>query len=384
MRPERHLTLDVSAADFVVDLSNIMRERGICSDREVDPQRFDALIAALAAYTSDESVQVYAVADGSLLRHRGLTATERGTLNRWFHRGRIEVRPGADDRILELADTAELRVVSGDNYLDAYRTYPWLADNRDRFVWVAAKSDGDGLVIVPRIMPSPPEWQISRKEEESKLLVAGMYDRRNGTGVRRGLLKRLWRCPVDDCPLFGADGPADQPLPVFRDGVVRCPTHRSPMTDIGPADSRIQVKVRIDGVVRTRFMVRTGIQTVVGRSPGEPGVALPRLTGAAREWVSRRHVQLTWNGSVLVVRDVSANGTRVRREGVSGRGRRIDRWRDWNLRKGEVIVLYDGVELLVSGRTFVFDADPGVPVQPAEVASEADLSTMVRRRPGIR
>ncbi|GAB3931884.1 hypothetical protein GCM10027614_00030 [Micromonospora vulcania] len=293
---------------------------------------------------------------------------------------RIEVQPGADDRLIELAETADLRVISRDNFKDAYRTHPWIPGNRDQFLHAAPGSGGKG-VVVPRIMPTPPEWQISSKEEESLLLRAGMYDRRNATGARRELLTRQWRCPHDDCPMFGATAAADQPVPVYRQGVVRCPTHHEPMTDVGPSTARIQLKVRIGGVLRTRFMVRAGTTVVVGRAPAEPdGVALASwLTPEAKGWISRRHVELTWDGTALAVRDLSANGTRVRRETSSGAGKPIDAGRPWRLRKGEVVVLHDGVELVLSGRAFVFDTEAQPPTPRDALAEEAAATTTIRR-----
>ncbi|MEV4824508.1 FHA domain-containing protein [Micromonospora sp. NPDC049274] len=381
MGPEAQLTLDAMAADFVVDLSNVMRDDRLCGSRPVDLRRFLDLLAALVAYTGDEAVQVYAVADRSLLRQPGLTADEKATLHRWYERGRIEVRPGADDRLIELAETAELRVISRDNFEDAYREHPWIPGNRDRFLHAVSGPGGAGVVVVPRIMPTPPEWHISRKEEESRLLRAGMYDRRHATGARRELLTRQWRCPRRDCPMFGDAAAVDQPVPVYRQGVVRCPTHHEPMADIGPSTPRVQLKVRIDGVSQARFMVRADAAVVVGRAPVEPGgVALASwLTPSARNWISRRHVELSWDGTALAVRDLSANGTRIRREGTPETGRRIGAGRPWRLRKGEVIVLHEGVELVLSGRAFVFENPAQPPAPRGALAEEAATPTMIRR-----
>ncbi|HEY9524707.1 MAG TPA: hypothetical protein VIR33_15835, partial [Thermopolyspora sp.] len=172
MGPEKHLTLDASAADFAVDMSNVMRTSPLLGDRPVDLARFTGLIMGLVAYTRDESLQVYGVADWSLLRARDLTDGERSTLKRWYRRGLIEVLDVADDRLLELADHTGQRVVSRDNYMEYYRTYPWIAGNRDRFFQPIPL--GDAVAVSPRIMPVPEEWEISRKEEESLLLAAGM------------------------------------------------------------------------------------------------------------------------------------------------------------------------------------------------------------------
>ncbi|MEQ4301800.1 FHA domain-containing protein [Plantactinospora sp. B6F1] len=400
MEAERHLTLDPWDAEYVVDLSNVVRDRRLCDDREANLQRFLELLTALVTHTGDRSVSVYAVTDRSLLRHSALTARERSTLHRWFRRRLIEVRPRADDRILELADTAGLLVISDDRYMGDYRAYPWIPGNRDRFFRQLPGPGGIGVGIVPRTMPTPAEWEISRKEEQDRLVEARMYDRRTGTGARRELLTRLWRCPTPDCPMFGPDPVGGQPPPVFDGAVVRCPTHRERMADLGPAPSRIQLKVRVDGVSQRRFMLVAGTPMVVGRAPTGPGVALtgPMLDEAALSRISREHVELAWDGSRISVRDLSRNGTWLRpdspvspvspedRAEAAPRevpARRIPPGRTWTLRRGQVVVLCDGVELVASGRRYVFDAEPGVPAQQSKVAAEATEVTEFHR-PGRR
>ncbi|MEO3744961.1 FHA domain-containing protein [Plantactinospora sp. B5E13] len=391
MRPEHHLTLKPRAADFVVDLSNVVRDRKLCDDRPANLQRFLGLIEALAAYTRDETVQVYAVADRSLLKQHALTAQERATLHRWYQQGLIEVRPRADDRILELADTTGLYVVSNDRYVGDYRKYPWIAGNPDQFFRQVPGPGGIGVGITPNPMPTPAEHEISRKEEQDRLVAAHMYDRRTGTGARQELLTRLWLCPVPDCPMFGPDPVGGQPAPVFDGAVVRCPTHRERMTDLGPTPSRVQVKVRIEGVVRYRFMLVAGTAVVVGRAPAESGVALtsPILREQDLDRISREHVELTWDGSRISVRDLSRNGTWLRRDGAAvlggpdaggddpapGPRSRIPRGRTWQLRSGQVVVLCDDVELVPSGRRYVFDADPGIPAPVDAVRAQADQKT---------
>lgn len=384
MRLETHLTLDAAAADFAVDLSNVVRDRNLRGDREADLRRFYGLIQAIITYTRDESAQVYAVADETLLSFPALTTEEKATLHRWYRRGLIQARKVADDRLLEVADIAGLPVVSDDTFLDAYRKYPWIPGNRDRF-FKAMPGPGEGEVrLQPRTMPTPPDWQISRKEEEGELLAVGMYDRRHGTGPRQQLLTRLWRCPVDDCPIFGADATAGQPPPVFRRGSVRCPTHQRPLTDVGPKPAQKQLKLRVAGVVKARFMLVADRVTVVGRAPTELGFALSRhwLSEAAHGQISREHVELTWDGTDISVRDLSRNGTWVRRDRGAGANKRVPRHRPWKIRAGEVIVLCEGVELMVSGRTYVFDTAPGsVPAQPDALRAEAAEATMFHRPP---
>lgn len=55
MRIEEHLTLDLDAVDFSVDLSNVVRNRALPGDRAADLRRFLGLIKAVVRYTRDES-----------------------------------------------------------------------------------------------------------------------------------------------------------------------------------------------------------------------------------------------------------------------------------------------------------------------------------------
>lgn len=372
MRPERHLTTNAQLADFAVDLSNVVRDRRLGGDRPADLARFTGLIEGLIAFTNDEFVRVYAVADWSLLRSRriGLTDEEQSTLRSWRKRGWIEVFDKADPRVLELADATGMRVICHDKYLDAYRVYPWIAGNRDRFFLPALGPNG--VTVRPRIMPDPPEWKLSRKEEQERLRPVGLYDSEEG-GIRIDLLSRRWRCPEDGCPLFGPERGDDQPLPVYRDGVVRCPEHWQKLSDVGDSPRRVQVKVTVRGTTKHRFQMWPGQETTIGREPEPPGVALrPWLSADAGQFVSRAHAVLRWTGSILTVRDISTNGTRVRDKNKRSGGKPISPGVRHRLYRGDVVVLDDGVELVVSGREFVFDPGPPVeqPTPPAAPAAE--------------
>lgn len=384
MAVEDHLTTKARVADFAVDMSNVIKEQRLCGERKADLRRFIRLIDGLIAYTKDRSVQVYGVADGSLLSNPWLNRGERERLERWSRRGLIEVLDVADDRILELADGTGVSVVCLDNYKDYYRSYPWIPGNRDRF-FQPVPAPGGRVAVLPKVMPVPEESEISRKEEEGILLRRGLYDRRNRSGVRHDLLTRLWRCPVDDCPMFGPQRAAEQPLPDNRSGAVRCPTHRRPLADLGPNPRRVQVKVRIGGDIGTRFVVAAGQEIAVGRAPGDAGFALlPWLQEIDDPGISRRHVILRWDGKVLRVVDTSRNGTSIRRRAKSARKTKettlipLTSGRPFTMRRGDVIVLGEGVELLVSGREYVFDEAPEPAVPEDEIVREASRRTGMR------
>lgn len=357
---EQHLTLDTSAAEYVVDVANVVREPTLGGERPADLARLTGLLDALADLSRDPAVQVYPITDRSLLTDGRLTVQERALLAGWYADGVLEVLPRADDRMLELADALGLRVVSADNFLDFHRAYPWIPGDRDRFLRPVLLPDGR-VGVRPRIMPVPEEWQVSRKEEEGLLLRAGVVRRWEPSATYRALLSRDWRCPEPGCPLFGS---ADRPgtaLPRRRKDQVLCPTHAVPLSDEGPRAPRAQVKVVLDGTVRGRFMVTEGEPLAVGRAPSRGGVALRAwVAGAVVESVSRTHVVLTYRGGGLTVLDErSANGTRVRRR-VPGADTvlPLERGVPHQLRKGEAVMLNERLELLPSGRQFVFEDDP--------------------------
>ncbi|MFJ3789003.1 hypothetical protein [Kitasatospora sp. NPDC090091] len=360
MQPEKRLAVDALTADFIVDMANVIRNRGLLGPREADLARFTALLEALAHHARDDSVQVYAVCDHAVLVDGRHTAAERAQLRAWHAEGRIEVLPKADDRVLELADSTGRPVVSEDNFAEYHRTYPWIPGCADRFLRPVAVDAPPGIAVRRRVVPVPAEWQVSRKEEEGLLLAAGLYDRRGSGGPRRDLLGRRWGCPEPDCPAFGTRPRATGPLPLRRSGTVTCPTHLKPLTDLGPAPHRSQIKVRIDGTVRARRLITEGADLVVGRAPAEGpgGLALAAWLGPrALDWISRSHVTISHTGSGgLVVRDTSANGTVIRRRG--GESVRL-RGQSWTLRRDDVVLLHDEVELMPSGREFAFGEEAG-------------------------
>ncbi|MEU7000439.1 hypothetical protein [Nonomuraea sp. NPDC046570] len=356
-------------ADFAVDMSNIVRERRLGGDRPADLRRFIHLLKGLVAYTRDESLKVYGVADWSLLRNRDLTQDERDRLHRWRNAGLIEALDKADDRIIELADAGGQRVVCFDKYEDYHRDYPWIPGNRDRFLEPVLGPAG--ITVRPREMPISPDWRLSRKEEEGLLKSKGLH---NGSRPRRELLSRLWVCEVPDCPMFGQDRGEQQPLPRHRSGAARCPSHGQPLTDIGPRPHRIQVKVRVRGRVATRFLIGPGETIHVGRAPGPGGFALTAALGVPEQsGLSRDHASLRWTGAKLFVTDHSRFGTRVRR-GVA-EPFPLTGGRSLPMRAGDDIILADGVELMLSGREFLFEDSPAAPTPPEVQAAEAARRT---------
>jgi hypothetical protein len=68
---EDHLTVDVDAADFLVDLSNVVRNTELPGGL-ARLGRFAELLGALTRFAGDPSAQVYAVLDRAVLHQRQL------------------------------------------------------------------------------------------------------------------------------------------------------------------------------------------------------------------------------------------------------------------------------------------------------------------------
>jgi hypothetical protein len=205
------------------------------------------------------------------------------------------------------------------------------------------------------------------------------------------LLARVWSCPEANCNSFGSGGdpdspfadmrtftrPVAQPPPALRAGVPSCPRHGEKLQDAGPRPALEVLSVRIDGVVRQRFVVSADEPVVVGRAPEGNGIMLGQwLTEDARMWISRGHVRLSLleDGS-LVAQDVSTNGTGIRPGGSDDDGQRITLGRNESrpLAATDVVELYAGVNV---GRSKLWTT--GGLTQPGSVMGEAP--TMALRK----
>jgi hypothetical protein len=218
----------------------------------------------------------------------------------------------------------------------------------------------------------------------------GKKPERSPMGER--LLSRIWRCPESNCTTFGTGADADsmfadmrtftnpvaQPPPSVRAGAPTCPRHGEKLKDIGPRPAVEVLSVRIDGVIRKRFVVSTGEPVVVGRAPeGGNGVMLGQwLSEDARKWISRGHVQFALrDDGTLTVQDVSTNGSGIRPAGSGDDDDRIALGRSESrpLAPTDVVELYAGVNV---GRSNMW-ATGGL-AQPASVMGEAP--TMALRK----
>jgi hypothetical protein len=163
--------------------------------------------------------------------------------------------------------------------------------------------------------------------------------------------------------------PVAQPPPSLRSGAPACPRHGERLTDAGPRPAVEVLAVRIDGVVRRRFVVAVDAPVVVGRAPEGGGIILGQwLTDDARKWISRGHVRFDLRGTELAVQDVSTNGTGVRPAGSMDDDERVTLSLNETrvLAADDIVELYPGVHV---GRARNW-ATGGVS-QPSSVMAEA-------------
>jgi hypothetical protein len=359
---EARLTTDPALARAVVDLSEIVRYADLDGGRPASMLRLGLVIDALGRHVSEENVPVYALVPRGLLSDADLTSNERMVVRRWADDGVVEVVPQLDDRVLEVAELLGLPVLTRTRAEQFQDRRPWVSEPGRL---LAAVPGAGGPVLVARVG----RGEIPAVGEPSPM--------------GQKLLARLWSCPESNCISFGSGGdpdspfadmrkvtaPVAQPPPSLRSGAPTCPRHGTRLRDAGARPEVEVLSVRIDGVVRKRFVVSADKPVVVGRAPEGGGVMLGQwLTDDARKWISRGHVLFALNGGELTAQDVSTNGTGIRPGGSLDDDDRITLNRDETraLAANDMVELYAGVNV---GRAKLW-ATGGV-TQPSSVMAEA-------------
>jgi hypothetical protein len=360
---EARLTTDPALARAVVDLSEVVRYADLDGGRPASMLRLGLVIDALGRHVSEENVPVYAVAPRGLLSDADLTSNERMVVRRWADDGKVEVVPQLDDRVYEVAELLGLPVLTRSRGEQFRATRSWVGEPGRL---LAAVPGAGGPVLVARVG----RGEIPAVGERSPM------------GAR--LLARVWRCPESNCSSFGVAGDSDspfadmreftspvaQPPPSLRSAVPTCPRHGAKLTDAGARPAVEVLSVRIDGVIRQRFVVSTERPVVVGRAPEDAGgIMLGQwLSDDARKWISRGHARFALTGEELTVQDVSTNGTGIRPAGSADDDERITLGRDEvrTLAGADVVELYANVNV---GRARMW-ATGGVS-QPSSVMAEA-------------
>jgi FHA domain len=351
---EGRLCTDPAAARAVLDLSEVARYADLDNTRPANLLRLGMVVDALARHVGEEEAQVYAVAGRTLLSDGDLTSNERMRIRSWSDDGLVEVLEDLADRVLEVADLTGLPVLTRSRYEGLRDRYPWLATEPGRLLAPVPGAGGAALV--------------SRGPAGAG--GTGGTGRPGAAAV--AMMSRLWRCPERGCASFGDPAgagagsddtfahlrggtgpgprrrPGSQPPPRLRHGAPVCPRHDARLSDAGPRPAAEPMSVRVDGVVKRRFVVTAGHPVVVGRAPDGPeSVMLGQwLDEDARSWISRRHLRLELRGEALYAVDTSTNGTVVKRAGGEFTLRRDQ---SHPLGPGDVLELYEGVELARAG-----------------------------------
>ncbi|MEU0492436.1 hypothetical protein ABZ249_24665 [Nocardiopsis sp. NPDC006139] len=313
---EAHLAPSPDGADALVDLSNVVRNDRFGGPHPRSLDRLGMVIEALARRTSDRRVRVHALADRSL-RHMPReypSPREPRLLADWIDRGAVVELPDVDGPLLELAEVTGLPVVSDDGFADFRELHPWIQGDTEHFLGVRPRAGG-GVSVKRRNMGVRSPAEISRKVEESDLKAHRLLQGRERAPMVH-VLKRSWRCPRRDCSLYDRNRGSRVRLPLMRGLRPVCEAHRVELVDDGPRPPIVQLKLMVDGACVQRFTLEQDTVVTVGRAPGEGGLALyGHLPGGLLARVSRSHLEATVRDGTVLVRNLSGNGTRVRRHG---------------------------------------------------------------------
>ncbi|MEU6866759.1 FHA domain-containing protein [Streptomyces sp. NPDC046876] len=352
---ERHLAASAETADYLIDLSNIVRRTDIGPRGPRSLLRLGLVVRALMEATGDPDVSAYAVADASLLGgHAEFTDPEDvRRLRRWVAEERVEEVGDADERILELARMTGLRVVTGDHFVDHRAEHAWIQGNTWQFLRPEPRPDGT-VALVAMDMGVRSAADISRHMEFAALKKQGLLGPARTPLTQ--VLTRNWRCPEPRCSLYDSRTGDRVLLPRMRGGAPTCELHGAPLADDGPRRGTTQLKAVVDGSCVARYTLDEGARAQVGRFPGPEGIALHSLlTPEVAARVSRTHVTVSAQGGAVLVRDVSRYGTRMR---TAGKGAGLGPWAplppgtDRPFRPGDEVELAPGVVLTRSGRRF--------------------------------
>lgn len=295
-----HLTGDVREADYLVDLSNVVRMAGSAGP---GLYRLGEALGSLIDRDDDPDVVVYLVADRSLPHAEGLPPSDVAALWDWQRAGLVEPVEVADIRLLELAQLTGLSVIANDRYRGYRDEFPWLQGDRNQFIEPFIDRD-DRLVLRDVDMGYVEDWDISRHAEQDVLNKQGML-------ARLDVLERSWRCPDRTCTRYDATRGGYVLVPRIRRGVPTCERHALPLVDDGPRQATTAMKILVEGRCVDRFLVPDGTKVLVGREPAH-GVSLARwLDADERCKVSRCQFALSFSNGNLTIRDLSRYGTRL-------------------------------------------------------------------------
>jgi hypothetical protein len=370
---DNHLTADVRRADYLVDLSNVLKDTRLGGTAVADLHRLDRAIGALARRERDPNVLIYPVADESLLVAALYPdPAQPRTLRRWRQAHLLDVVGDADPQLLELHQMTGIPIVTGDRFTAHRDQYPELQGSRGRLIEIV-KAPGGRIETRSVHLEQVPYWKISRSQENDQWKQQGLVEGRR-RDPRYDIIDQLWRCPHPGCAIY--DGSAGYLfLPRFRNGAVVCDLHGERLTAVGHRPVLAQIKVLVDGACVGRFGLPAGPAVPVGRAPGRDGVDLVEIAGeaAGEPDISRVHLKLHLRDQAVYARDVSTNGTEVQTPGHAVTP--LPKDAEHAFVHGETLLLSPRMALTRSGRRFPSELTDG-----RTDARPGDLAPPTRRR----
>lgn len=404
---ERRLTTDITLAQAVVDVDEVVRCVELDEGRQVNLVRLGMVVDALGRYLADAGAVLYPVAKRSLLSEPGFTSKERMVLSRWADDGVIEVVPETGDRIAEISDLTGFPVITVRG-LNQYKSeYLWLADSPERVLRLYPKAGA--AVLVPdgqdvSATPAPVVVGTASVASQTSSVVATFLSRGSSSvsttqiarwrlaartepsGMGEALLSHTWRCNEPECSVFGRERANGQGVPRVVGGVACCPRHGGALTETGNRPTAFAVAVVVDDLPRLRFAVTEHQSVTVGREPtGEHDIAVAEwLHSPAAQWISAQHLRLSVRDGALVVADISKNGTTLWQrsdEHDHGHARRLVQ-AEQSLGEWDSAELYTGVELVIVDHRAVTTGWSMVADRLSELRSVlVDAPTVALRRP---
>lgn len=378
---EKHLTTDFEEACFLVDLSNVVRDRRLGERGGRSLRRLALLTDAAKDLARDPDVKLYLIADRSLRLGGQREFTDPADIKllaRWVRMGLVEELGDADDRLLELCELTGIPVITGDRFRGHRTLYPWIQGNGDDFLEPVPRPDGTvGLAAVDMGIATPVD--ISMKLEEDALKEKGLLDPHRKP--RFEVADRNWRCEESRCTLYDTEQGSAALLPRMRRGVPTCDLHGGALIDNGSRTATVQLKLLLDGELKERFTLVNDTRVKVGRAAGEGGISLAGLIPKQRSaGLSRTHLELRISDGTVHVRDRSTYGTTLwrRHPRRSGPGPWHSLGPDERpYKSGDELQLIEGVVLTRSGRRFPTELAKEWQRRKPPPSAESDVTRLV-------
>lgn len=352
---------------ILVDLSNVCRDEALVAKcGAVGWGPFDEIVGALERSAISYS-RIHLIADRSLWYLFDEQARDR--FSRLKRAGDIEVSELADERLLEYAFDSKSRfagalVVSKDRFSDFRRAYPDIQGSQDRFIdWHVGS---DGVVRTSfRDMGTDGHATMSRKEETGELKAR----RLRREEVRRRAVASYFRCTNANCLVARLWPEHLMELPTYDDrlGSFLCPGCRTVVEQAGQRPESVALVVLVDEVERARILLRRGETLAIGRVDGNARLGLKRLlSDVDSAAVSRSHLEFSWSGGQVQVRDLASKNGTSKRDRLGSPYYRLKEHEWTTIRRGQTILLPGSIAVELSGRTVPLEGERPLDRSPSD------------------